>query len=454
MFGAFMKTARRNLSVAALGLLLFILPAQAATSSSVPGKTANVVNVLGQLQTQLNTITPISPLRDLAAQFWQTYSGPQLAPSKALAGSILLETIKRPETLPDLAAALRNNIPARNAQLSRKVAGQLHVLSTKCQDAPQDLQALQNLLAPLRKNLSRNAPLREAPGKFKPLLDALFDNSSSRNSAQIRTPPFENHTRPSSLREVMKQGAGTRGFGLKAGEGGVQPIDRLSGTGLTHLTSALKKADTARSPNPRILSENELEILHPGRTAYSNTISRDETKKQANKNFSSAAKFVNDKVRQGKNLELGMLMDLNRILRHNLSSWEWDGAPEPGKVRIWNHEEMAQTQQGKRFEYTKPKHVFNYLADFLVWYQANKDRLHPIHLAAAAYQQLVRIHPFGEGNGRTTRLIMDFILQRNGYLPPIFNRHASAEAVHSTTAEVILNTVQGIRDAKKELRGL
>ncbi len=45
----------------------------------------------------------------------------------------------------------------------------------------------------------------------------------------------------------------------------------------------------------------------------------------------------------------------------------------------------------------------------------HKDTLHPVTLAADAHEKFVTIHPFVDGNGRTARLIMNFILMRHGY---------------------------------------
>ncbi len=45
-------------------------------------------------------------------------------------------------------------------------------------------------------------------------------------------------------------------------------------------------------------------------------------------------------------------------------------------------------------------------------------RGNPITLAAKAYHAMVSIHPFEDGNGRTCRAVMDFILQKFGILPP------------------------------------
>ena len=46
----------------------------------------------------------------------------------------------------------------------------------------------------------------------------------------------------------------------------------------------------------------------------------------------------------------------------------------------------------------------------------NKE-LDPIETAAWIHAEFVRIHPFIDGNGRTARLIMNYSLMRDGFLP-------------------------------------
>lgn len=45
--------------------------------------------------------------------------------------------------------------------------------------------------------------------------------------------------------------------------------------------------------------------------------------------------------------------------------------------------------------------------------------LHPVELAAIAHYKFVYIHPFIDGNGRTARLIMNWILMQAGFPPVI-----------------------------------
>ena len=53
------------------------------------------------------------------------------------------------------------------------------------------------------------------------------------------------------------------------------------------------------------------------------------------------------------------------------------------------------------------------LSDLLDWYRVNKEKLHPIYLACYMHYHFVSIHPFGDGNGRMCRILMNYILFQN-----------------------------------------
>ncbi len=64
----------------------------------------------------------------------------------------------------------------------------------------------------------------------------------------------------------------------------------------------------------------------------------------------------------------------------------------------------------------QPFLVAKEMEDYFIWYETNKKKLHPIVLAAEMHERLVTIHPFIDGNGRTSRLVMNLILLQNGYV--------------------------------------
>lgn len=73
----------------------------------------------------------------------------------------------------------------------------------------------------------------------------------------------------------------------------------------------------------------------------------------------------------------------------------------------------------------------------ITWYQ-NSDELHPVKRAAKLHVDFVGIHPFVDGNGRTSRLLMNFELLRSGYLPVIisveqrFDYYEALDAAHTS----------------------
>jgi len=65
---------------------------------------------------------------------------------------------------------------------------------------------------------------------------------------------------------------------------------------------------------------------------------------------------------------------------------------------------------------SQPFMVAKEMEDYFVWFEENKSKMHPVLLAAEMHERLVTIHPFLDGNGRTSRLIMNLILLQNGYV--------------------------------------
>jgi Fic family protein len=63
----------------------------------------------------------------------------------------------------------------------------------------------------------------------------------------------------------------------------------------------------------------------------------------------------------------------------------------------------------------EPFMIEKMMEDYFLFYELHKTKLHPIILAAEMHERLVTIHPFIDGNGRTSRLVMNLILLQNGY---------------------------------------
>jgi len=59
------------------------------------------------------------------------------------------------------------------------------------------------------------------------------------------------------------------------------------------------------------------------------------------------------------------------------------------------------------------------LMDFFKWYNKSKGKLHPVELAALVHLRFVSTHPFTDGNGRISRIMMNYVLHKHGF--PMLN---------------------------------
>ncbi|MBI2671321.1 Fic family protein [Candidatus Woesearchaeota archaeon] len=99
-----------------------------------------------------------------------------------------------------------------------------------------------------------------------------------------------------------------------------------------------------------------------------------------------------------------------------------------GKIR-----EHQVAISGSKFLPPHPVEVYPLLQEFFKWYDKSKAMLHPMVLAALVHLKFVTIHPFGDGNGRISRLLMNFVLHRKNY--PLLNIHYEGRAGYYTALE-------------------
>jgi len=59
--------------------------------------------------------------------------------------------------------------------------------------------------------------------------------------------------------------------------------------------------------------------------------------------------------------------------------------------------------------------VSHKMHELITWYKNNKKKLDNITLATEFKHRLVQIHPFSDGNGRVSRLVLNILLMKEGY---------------------------------------
>lgn len=94
------------------------------------------------------------------------------------------------------------------------------------------------------------------------------------------------------------------------------------------------------------------------------------------------------------------------------------------KIKVGSYKEIPNfliSQTGETIQFATPEETPAKMNDLMDSYRKNAESedINPILLAAAFHYEFVRIHPFDDGNGRMSRLLMNFILMRFGYPPAV-----------------------------------
>ncbi len=77
---------------------------------------------------------------------------------------------------------------------------------------------------------------------------------------------------------------------------------------------------------------------------------------------------------------------------------------------------------GRIVETIPPEEVESEIKSLLKYYEENKEKMHPLQLAAYFHGKFEKIHPFDDGNGRVGRFLINIMLINNGYPPLIIRK--------------------------------
>ncbi|MBN9690562.1 MAG: Fic family protein [Verrucomicrobia bacterium] len=162
-------------------------------------------------------------------------------------------------------------------------------------------------------------------------------------------------------------------------------------------------------------------------------------------NYRDAFEFVSGYLGDGGPVTEGLIREIHRRLVAGVRG----GAGQPGEYRrVQNYVVNSVTRQ---VIYTPPPpgDVPPFMADLVEWLNAPGEA-HPVLTAGIAQFQLVHIHPFVDGNGRTSRLLSTLCLYRAGY---DFKRLFSISEFYDRDRPAFYAAIQGVRDRGMDLTG-
>lgn len=130
-------------------------------------------------------------------------------------------------------------------------------------------------------------------------------------------------------------------------------------------------------------------------------------------NHNKAFSYVKKCILDNKPLDENIVKDIHSILMENILV---GGVYRNVEVRI----------TGAKHKPPAPSEMYYQIKEFFSNMNSKSD-LNPIELAAWTHAEFVKIHPFVDGNGRTSRLIMNYQLMSNGFLPVSVNKEDRLE---------------------------
>lgn len=132
-------------------------------------------------------------------------------------------------------------------------------------------------------------------------------------------------------------------------------------------------------------------------------------------NHEKAIEYIEDLVKEKNTVTEWNIKNIHQLVLKEIDD------KNAGKYRSENVAIMGAT-------HTPPDHlIVPELMEKLILNYQKWNKYHPIIKAALIHGELVKIHPFIDGNGRTSRLVMNLSLMNSGYLPVIIKKENRLE---------------------------
>lgn len=162
-------------------------------------------------------------------------------------------------------------------------------------------------------------------------------------------------------------------------------------------------------------------------------------------NYRRAFDFVSEYIGSGEPVTEGLVREIHKRLVEDVRG----GAAAPGKYRkVQNY--VVNSATGKAVYTPPPAHDVPILMGELVLWLNHSGDIHPVLVSGMAQFQLVHIHPFLDGNGRTSRLLSTLCLYRAQY---DFKRLFTLSEYYDRDRMAFYKAIQSVRERGMDMTG-
>ncbi len=209
---------------------------------------------------------------------------------------------------------------------------------------------------------------------------------------------------------------------------------------LIQLTAKKQKLDEFRPLPPELVRNLDewfkIELTYTSNAIEGNTLTRAETALVVEKGLTVKGKSLTEHLEATNHVEaleyvktlVGRkrqeiterdISDIHRLILNNIE------ADIAGRYRQ-HHARIT----GSEVVLPNPVKIPKLMKEFIEWLESNNSD-HVAKIASDAHFKLVSIHPFTDGNGRTSRLLMNLLLMQEGYPLAIIRKEDRLEYINS-----------------------
>jgi len=160
-------------------------------------------------------------------------------------------------------------------------------------------------------------------------------------------------------------------------------------------------------------------------------------------NYRNAFDLVSDYVGDGEPITEGLIREIHKRLVENVRG----NSASPGEYRkIQNYVVNSKTKEV--IYMPPPAYEISQMMQELIEWANTENEIHPVLISGIAQFQLVHIHPFLDGNGRTARLLSTLSLYQRGY---DFKKLFSISEYYDRNRNEYYKAIQSVRQKNMDM---